>query len=156
LSLYWSIQCKSCNLAMWHLAVCQKSHSKLKIPFQWHWYGWVIIIMPVYSSIMLALCFMLLVTYYATNYAGIISLGLVIGYVWYVAMLQVSVIMWSGLVFGINVQIKFLFKYVCINICMAANQATINLIKFSQYKTEFPACISLMQLTVKGLYQIML
>jgi len=33
--------------------------------------------MPVYSPIMLALCFMLLVTYYASNYAGIIGLGLV-------------------------------------------------------------------------------
>ena len=32
--------------------------------------------MPVYSPIMLALCFMLLVTYCASNYAGIISLGL--------------------------------------------------------------------------------
>jgi len=32
--------------------------------------------MPVYSPIMLALCFMLLVTYYALNYAGIIGLGL--------------------------------------------------------------------------------
>jgi len=32
--------------------------------------------MPVYSPIMLALCSMLLVTYYASNYAGIISLGL--------------------------------------------------------------------------------
>jgi len=32
--------------------------------------------MPVYSPIMLALCFMLLVTYYASNYAGIIGLGL--------------------------------------------------------------------------------
>jgi len=33
--------------------------------------------MPVYSPIMLALCSMLLVTYYASNYAGIIGLGLV-------------------------------------------------------------------------------
>jgi len=32
--------------------------------------------MPVFSPIMLALCCMLLVTYYATNYAGIIGLGL--------------------------------------------------------------------------------
>jgi len=32
--------------------------------------------MPVYSPIMLALCSMLLVTYYASNYAGIIGLGL--------------------------------------------------------------------------------
>jgi len=32
--------------------------------------------MPVYSPIMLALCFMLLVTYYALNYASIIGLGL--------------------------------------------------------------------------------
>jgi len=34
--------------------------------------------MPVYSPIMLALCSMLLVTYYASNYAGIISLGLLL------------------------------------------------------------------------------
>jgi len=32
--------------------------------------------MPVYSPIMLALCSMLLVTYYASNYASIIGLGL--------------------------------------------------------------------------------
>jgi len=57
-----------CNLVMYHLAVCQKSHSKLKIPFQQHWL----------STIMLALCSMLLVTYYASNYAGIISLGLLL------------------------------------------------------------------------------
>jgi len=34
--------------------------------------------MPVYSPIMLALCSMLLVTYYASNYAGIIGLGLIV------------------------------------------------------------------------------
>jgi len=33
--------------------------------------------MPVHSPIMLALCFMLLVTYYALSYAGIIDLGLI-------------------------------------------------------------------------------
>jgi len=32
--------------------------------------------MPVYSPIMLALCSMLLVTYYASNYASIIDLSL--------------------------------------------------------------------------------
>jgi len=32
--------------------------------------------MPVHSPIMLALCSILLVTYYASNYAGIIGLGL--------------------------------------------------------------------------------
>jgi len=62
-----------CNLAMYHLAVCQKSHSKLKILFQQHWLSNN---MPVYSPITLALCSMLLVTYYASNYAGIIGLGL--------------------------------------------------------------------------------
>jgi len=62
-----------CNLAMYNLAVCQKNHSKLKIPFRPHW---LINNMPVYFPIMLALCSMLLVTYYASNYAGIISLGL--------------------------------------------------------------------------------
>jgi len=64
-----------CNLAMYHLAVCQKSHSKLKIPFRQHWLSNN---MPVYSPIMLALCSMLLVTYYASNYASIIGLGLMI------------------------------------------------------------------------------
>jgi len=63
-----------CNLAMCHFAVCQKSHSKLKIPFQGQWLSNN---MPVYSPIMLALCLVLLVTYYALNYAGIIGLGLV-------------------------------------------------------------------------------
>ena len=37
--------------------------------------------MPEYSPIMVALCSMLLVTYYASNYAGIIGLGLVNGVV---------------------------------------------------------------------------
>jgi len=44
-----------CNFAMYHLAVCQKSHSKLKIPFRQHWLSNN---MPVYSPIMLALCSM--------------------------------------------------------------------------------------------------
>jgi len=64
-----------CNLAMYHLAVCQKSHSKLKIPFLQH--CWLSNNVPVYSPIMLALCSMLLVTYYVSNYASIIGLGLV-------------------------------------------------------------------------------
>ena len=62
-----------CNLAMYHLSVCQKSHSKLKIPFQQHWLSNNV---PVCSPIMLALCFMFLVTYYASNYADIIGLRL--------------------------------------------------------------------------------
>jgi len=40
-----------CNLAMHHLAVCKKSYSKLKIPFQQHWLS-NITSMPVYSPIM--------------------------------------------------------------------------------------------------------
>jgi len=64
-----------CNLAMYHLVVCQKSHSKLKIPI---WPHWLSNNMPVYSPIMPALCSMLLVTYYASNYAGIIGLGLLV------------------------------------------------------------------------------
>jgi len=64
-----------CNLTMYHLSVCQKSHSKLKIPFQQHWLSNN---MPVYYPIMLALCSMLLVTNYASNYAGIIGLGLLV------------------------------------------------------------------------------
>jgi len=56
-------------------AVCQiaKESFKIKTPCQQHWLSNN---MPVYSSIMLALCSMLLVTYYASNYASIIGLGL--------------------------------------------------------------------------------
>ena len=64
-----------CNLTMHHLAVCKKSYSKLK---KSSWQHWLINNMPVHFPIMLALCSMLLVTYYDSNYAGIIGLGLVV------------------------------------------------------------------------------
>jgi len=51
-----------CNLAMYHLAVCKKGYSKLKIPFQQHWLSNS---MPVYFPIMPALCSVLLATHYA-------------------------------------------------------------------------------------------
>jgi len=66
-----------CNLAMHHLAVCKKCYSKLKISFQQQWLSNG---MSVYSPIMPALCSMLLATHYASNYAGIIGLGLHVTY----------------------------------------------------------------------------